>query len=70
MELTLSLYIDFSTVIIFASFILLIHEHRRYFHILISFSNSFFKDLKFLSYKSVICLVRVIEDILYYLKLL
>jgi len=35
-----------------AMLILLIHEHGRSFHLLISSSISFFKDLKFLSYKS------------------
>jgi hypothetical protein len=38
-----------------------VHEHVRSFHLLKSFSVSFFRDLKFLSYKSFACLVRVIS---------
>ena len=34
-------------------------EHGRSLHFLVSSSLSFFKDLKFLSYKSFTCLVRV-----------
>ena len=34
-------------------------EHGRYFHFLVSSSIYFFKDLKFLSFKSSTCLVRV-----------
>ena len=40
--------------------VLPIHEHGRSFHLLIISSISFFKDLKFFSYRSFICLVRVI----------
>ena len=40
---------------------LAIHEHGTSFHLLRSSSISFFKDLKFLSYKSFTCLVRVIS---------
>ena len=43
----------------FTVLILLNHEHRRSFHLLISSPISFFKDLKFLSYRSLTCLVRV-----------
>ncbi|EDK98251.1 mCG146853 [Mus musculus] len=46
---------------IFSILILLIceHEHERSFHLLRSSSISFFRDLKFLSYRSFTCLVRV-----------
>ena len=37
---------------IFTMVILLIHEYGRSFHLLISSSVSFFKDLKLLSYRS------------------
>ena len=39
--------------------ILPIHEHERSFHPLRSSLISFFRDLKFLSYRSFTCLVRV-----------
>jgi hypothetical protein len=39
--------------------ILPVHEHGRSFHLLISSSISFFKDLKFLSYRPFTCLLRV-----------
>ena len=42
--------------------ILLIPEHGRYFHHLISFSISFLKDWKFLLYKSFTWLVRITES--------
>ena len=44
---------------IFTVSILPIHEHARSFHLLRSSSISFFRDLKFLSYRSFTCLVRV-----------
>ena len=44
---------------IFTMLILLIYEHGGDFHLLISFSISFFRDLRFLSYRSFTCLVRV-----------
>ena len=44
---------------IFTILILPIHEHERYFHLLRSSSISFFRDLKFLSYRSLTSLVRV-----------
>jgi hypothetical protein len=44
---------------IFTILILPIHEHGRSFHILRSSLISFFRDLKFLSYRSFTCLVRV-----------
>ena len=40
--------------------VLLIHKHGRAFHLLIPSPTSFFKDLKFLSYRSFAFLVRVI----------
>ena len=45
---------------IFTILILFIHEPEIYFHLLISSSISFFKDLKLLSYRSLTCLVRII----------
>jgi hypothetical protein len=44
---------------IFTILILSIHEHRRSFHLLRSSLNSFFRDSKFLAYRSSTCLVRV-----------
>ena len=44
---------------IFTMFILLIRQHGRSFYLLRSFSISFFRDLKLLSYRS--CLFRVIS---------
>jgi hypothetical protein len=44
---------------IFTILILLIHKHGRAFHLLRPSSISFFRDLKFLSYRSFTCLVRV-----------
>ena len=52
--------IAFGQMAIFTMLILLIHEHGRSFHHLISSSFSFLKDLKFLSYRYFPCLVRVI----------
>jgi hypothetical protein len=51
-----------------ASFIrlfLLIPEHGKYFHLLISSSVSFVKDLKFLFYRSFTCMVRIISKVFY-----
>ena len=44
---------------IFTMLILPTQEHGRSYHFLLSSSISFLKDLKFLSYKSSTCLVRV-----------
>ena len=57
--ITLNVEIDFSMMIIFTMLYLPINGHGRSFHLLISSSSSFFKDLKFLSYKPFTCLVRV-----------
>jgi hypothetical protein len=43
----------------FSMLILLIHEHGRSFHLLWSSLISFLRDLKFFSYRSFTCLVRV-----------
>jgi hypothetical protein len=59
MGIALNLQIAFSKMAIFTVLILSIHEHGRSFHLLRSFSISFFRDLKFLSYRSFTCLVRV-----------
>ena len=48
---------DFGKIAIFT--ILPVQEHGRSFHFLISFWISFFKDFKFLSYRSSSCLIRV-----------
>ena len=57
MGIVLDLYIAFGKV--FIVLILPTQEHGRSFRFLVSSSISFFKDLKFLSYKSSTCLVRV-----------
>lgn len=51
MEIALNLYVDFGKVVIFAVLILSIHEHRGFFHLLVSFPITFIKDLLLLSYK-------------------
>lgn len=57
MLIALNLYIAFGKKAIFKMLVLLIHEHGRSFHLLISSSSiSFFKDLKTLMDKSFICL--------------
>ena len=58
MGIALNLYIAFGKMIIFIMLILWIYEHGRSFHLLMS-SVSFFRDLKFLSYLSFNCLIRV-----------
>jgi hypothetical protein len=58
MGIALNLKIAFSRIAIFSILILPIHEHGRSFHLLRS-SISFFRDLKFLSYRSFVSLVRV-----------
>ena len=56
----ISLTVDlFGKMAIFTMLILLIYEQGRSFHLLIYSSVSFFRDLKFLSYRSFTCLVRV-----------
>jgi hypothetical protein len=55
--IVLHLYITFGRMAIFTMLILLIHGHGRPFYCLIP-SISFFKDLKFLSYRSFTCLSR------------
>ena len=59
MGVTLNLWIVFGKMAIFTMLILPVHEFERSFHILKSFSISFFRDLKFLSYRSFTCLVTV-----------
>ena len=49
----------FGMMVIFTVLTLLIHEHGRVFHLLISSPISFFKDLELLLYRSSTCLVRV-----------
>jgi hypothetical protein len=51
-------YVD-CKMAIFTILILPIHEYDRSFHLLRSSSISFFRDLKFLSYRSFTCLVIV-----------
>ena len=62
MKIALILYIAFCKVTIFSILILPIHEHGRSFHLLRSSSISFFRDLKFLMYRSFTCLVRVTQS--------
>ena len=59
MGIALNLQIAFGKIAIFTMLILPIHEHERSFHLLRSSLISFFRDLKFLSYRSFTSLVRV-----------
>jgi hypothetical protein len=59
MGIALNLYIAFSNMAIFTILTTPIHEHGISFHLLKSLI-SFFRDLKFLSYRTFTCLVRVI----------
>ena len=59
MGIALNLQIAFGKMDIFTMLILPIHEHGRALHFLRSSLIYFFRDLKFLSYRSFICLVRV-----------
>jgi len=52
--------IAYDNMTIFKILILPMHDHERSFHLLRSSSISFFRDLKFLSYRSLTCLIRVI----------
>jgi hypothetical protein len=64
MEFALNLQIAFGKMAIFTMLILPIHEHGRYFHILISFPISFFRDLKVLSYRSFTWWLEIHQDII------
>ena len=55
----LNLKIAFDKMTIFTKLILLIPEHGKSFHLLKVSLVSFFRDLKFLSYRFFTCLVRV-----------
>ena len=57
MVIALNLLITFGNIAIFT--MLIFHEHGRSFYLLIASSISFFKDLKFLLYRSFPCSVRV-----------
>jgi hypothetical protein len=57
--------IAFGRMVIFNMLILMIHEYGSSFHLLIYFSISFLKDLKFLSHKSFTGLVRATPKIFY-----
>ena len=59
MDLALNLWMVFGKISIFTMLILPTQEHGISFHFLVSSSISFFNGLKFLSYKSSTCLVRV-----------
>ena len=59
MAIALNLQISFVKMAIFTIYILPIHKHLRSFHVLISFSHSFFIFFKFLSYRFFTFLVRV-----------
>ena len=69
MVIALNLYIAFGKIAIFTIMILPIHEHGRSFHLLRSSLNSFFRDLKFLLYRSFTSLESH-QDIFYHLWLL
>ena len=57
--IALNLLIAIGEIAIFTMLILPIHKHGRPFHFLRSSFIYFFRDLKFLSYRSFTCLVRV-----------
>jgi hypothetical protein len=57
--IALNLYNAFGRIDIFTILILVVHEHGIIFHLLRSSTISFFRDLKFLLYRSFICLFRV-----------
>ena len=59
MAIALNLEIAFSKIAILTILILPTHEHERSFHLLSSSLISFFRDLKFLSYRSFTSLVTV-----------
>jgi hypothetical protein len=52
MGIKFNLYYAFGMMTILTMLILLIHQHGRSFHLLISFSTFFFSNLKLLSYRS------------------
>ena len=60
MVIALNLQTVFHKMAIFTILILPVHEHGRCFHLLRSSSISFFRDLKFLSYRSFTYLVKAI----------
>jgi hypothetical protein len=55
----------FGRMVIFTLLVLQIHDHGRCLHFLRSSLISFLRNLKFLSYRSFICLVRVTPKIFY-----
>ena len=57
--IALNLYISFGRIDILTMLNLPIQDHEKSFHSLMSSSISFFKDLKFLSRRSFICLIIV-----------
>jgi hypothetical protein len=59
MGITLNLMIAFGRIAILTILILPIHKHGRSSHLLRSSSISFFRDLKFLSYRTFNYFVRV-----------
>lgn len=59
MAIKFTMCIVFGKIIFFARLIITVHEHERSFHLLLSSSASFFKDLKNLSYRFFTCLSRV-----------
>ena len=59
MVITLNHFNAYDKIAIITMSVLLIHKHGRAFLLLIPSPISFFKDLKFLSYRSFTCLVRV-----------
>jgi hypothetical protein len=67
-KISFSLKITFGRMDTFSILIFLIHEHKKYFHLLISSSISFFNVSTLSVYKSVTCLVRVAPKI--FLRLL
>lgn len=58
--ITLNLYVAFGRITILTILILWVYEHRQSFHLLGSFSVSFFNVFNFFLFKSFICLIRVI----------
>jgi hypothetical protein len=62
MGIVFNLYIYFGRMSSFTKLILTIYEYRRSFHLLLSSSIYFLKDLRFLSKSSFTCLVRDIPN--------
>ena len=54
-DIALNLQIAFGKIVIFPMLILPTQEYGRYLHFMLSSATSFFKELKFLSYRCSTC---------------